>query len=30
MKDAMKELLHADDLALVANGKHELQGTLEE
>ena len=25
VKDAMKKLLYADDLALVANGKHELQ-----
>ena len=30
MKDAMKKLLYADDLALVANGKQELQETLEE
>ena len=30
MKDAMKKLLHADDLALVANRKQELQETLEE
>ena len=30
MKDAMKNLLYADDLALVANGKQELQETLEE
>ena len=30
MKDALKKLLYADDLALVANGKHELQETLEE
>ena len=30
MKDAMKKRLYADDLALVANGKHELQETLEE
>ena len=30
MKDAMKKLLYADDLALVANGKRELQETLEE
>ena len=30
MKDAMKKLLYADDLALVANGKHELQELLEE
>ncbi len=30
MKDAMKKLLYADDLALVANGKQELQDTLEE
>ena len=29
MKDAMKKLLYADDLALVANGKQELQETLE-
>ena len=28
MKDAMKNLLYADDLALVVNGKHELQETL--
>ena len=28
MKDAMKKLLCADDLALVANGKQELHGTL--
>ena len=26
----MKKLLYADDLALVANGKQELQETLEE
>ena len=26
----MKKLLYADDLALVANGKHELQETLED
>ena len=25
MKDTMKKLLYADDLALVANGKQELQ-----
>ena len=30
MKDAMKKLLYADDLALVANGKQELHETLEE
>ena len=30
MKDAMKKLLYADDLALVANGKLELQVTMEE
>ena len=30
MKDALKKLLYADDLALVANGKQELQETLEE
>ena len=30
MKDAMKKLIYADDLALVANGKHELQETPEE
>ena len=30
MKGAMKKLLYADDLALVANGKQELQETLEE
>ena len=30
MKDAMKKLLYADDLALVDNGKQELQETLEE
>ena len=30
MKDAMKKLLYADDLALVMNGKQELQETLEE
>ena len=30
MKDAMKKLLYADDLALVANEKQELQDTLEE
>ena len=29
VKDAMKKLLYADDLALVANDKHELQETLE-
>ena len=28
VKDAMKKLIYADDLALVANGKHELQETL--
>ena len=30
MKDAMKKLLYADGLALMANGKQELQETLEE
>ena len=30
MKDATRKLLYADDLALVANGKKELQETLEE
>ena len=30
VKDAMKKLLYADDLALVANDKQELQETLEE
>ena len=30
MKDAMKKLLYADALALVANGKQELQESLEE
>ena len=30
MKDAMKKLLYADDLALVENGKQELQETLAE
>ena len=30
MKDAMKKLLYAEYLALVANGKQELQETLEE
>ena len=30
VKDTMKKLLYADDLALVANGKQELQETLEE
>ena len=30
MKDAMRKLLYADDLALLANGKQELQETLEE
>ena len=30
MKDAMKKLLYADHLALVANGTQELQETLEE
>ena len=29
MKDAMKKLLYADDLALVANGKQELQDSFE-
>ena len=28
MKDAMKTLLYADDLALVANGQQELQESL--
>ena len=28
VKDAMKKLLYADDLALMANGKEELQDTL--
>ena len=28
--DAMKKLLYAEDLALVAYGKHELHETLEE
>ena len=28
MKDAMNTLLYADDLVLVANGKHELHETL--
>ena len=28
MKDAMKKLLYVDDVALVANGKQELQDTL--
>ena len=28
VKDALKKLLYADDLALVANGKQELQETL--
>ena len=30
VKDAMKKLLYADDLSLVANGKQELQETMEE
>ena len=30
VKDAMKKLLYADDLALIANGKQELHDTLEE
>ena len=30
MKNAMEKLLYADDLALVANGKQELQETMEE
>ena len=30
MKDVMKKLLYADDLALVANDKQELQETLDE
>ena len=30
VKDVMKKLLYADDLTLVANGKHELQETMEE
>ena len=30
MKDAVKKLLYADDQALVANGKQELQETLDE
>ena len=30
VKDALKKLLYADDLALVANGKQELQETMEE
>ena len=30
MKNAMEKLLYADDLALVANGKQELQETIEE
>ena len=30
MKDVMKKLFYADDLALVANGKQELQETLQE
>ena len=30
VKDAMKKLLYADDLALVANGKQELRETMEE
>ena len=30
MKNAMDKLLYADDLALVANGKQELQETMEE
>ena len=30
INDAMKKLLYADDLALVANGQQELQESLEE
>ena len=30
VKDAMQKLLYADNLALVANGKQELQETMEE
>ena len=30
VKDAIKKLLYADDLALVTNGKQELQETMEE
>ena len=30
MKNVMKKLLYADDLALVSNGKQELQESLEE
>ena len=30
MKDAMKKLVYADDLALLVDGKQELQETLEE
>ena len=30
VKDAMKKLLYADDLALVANSKQELHETLED
>ena len=30
VKDAMKKLLYANDLALVANGKQELQATMDE
>ena len=30
VKDAMKKLLYADDLVLVANGKQELQETLDD
>ena len=30
VKDAIKKLLYADDLALVANGKLKLQDTMEE
>ena len=30
VKDDMKKLLYTDDLSLVANGKQELQGTMEE
>ena len=30
MKDAMKKLLYADDMALATNYKHELQETMEE
>ena len=30
MKDAVKKLLYADDLALVADGKQEVQETFED